>query len=152
MSIDLMNQLAEELPESSKRFVDKSFAISRRILHLLDQAGISQRDLADRLGKAESEISKWLSGQHNLTLRTLTLVEAALGEEIITVGPAGDQGFAAADTEDSGRKTTVEFGLGSIINAYFRTGNLKGAVETERIAAHVRVAHKRTIHPKSLAF
>ena len=45
---------------------------------------MSQRDLAQRLGKSEAEVSRMLSGLHNLTLKTLTRLEVALGEDIFT--------------------------------------------------------------------
>ena len=35
------------------------------------------------ISKSESEISKWLTGLHNLELRTIYKIEAALGEEVI---------------------------------------------------------------------
>jgi transcriptional regulator with XRE-family HTH domain len=37
------------------------------------------------MGKKPSEISKWLNGEHNFTLRSLAKLEAELGEPIITV-------------------------------------------------------------------
>ncbi|MCZ8286906.1 MAG: helix-turn-helix transcriptional regulator, partial [Bacteroidia bacterium] len=38
----------------------------------------------EKLGKSEAEISKWLSGTHNFTIRTLSKIEAELGESVIT--------------------------------------------------------------------
>jgi transcriptional regulator with XRE-family HTH domain len=40
------------------------------------------------MGKSESEISKWLTGLHNLELRTIYKIEAVLGEDIIEVKEA----------------------------------------------------------------
>jgi hypothetical protein len=37
------------------------------------------------MGKKEPEISKWINGVQNFTLKTLSKLEAALGQEIITV-------------------------------------------------------------------
>jgi len=37
-----------------------------------------------KLNKSNAEISKWLSGQHNLTVKSIAKIEEALGEEIIT--------------------------------------------------------------------
>jgi len=47
--------------------------------------GMSQRDLARALGKSELEISKWLTGLHNLELKTIARIEEVLGEEILSV-------------------------------------------------------------------
>ncbi len=62
---------------------DKLLAVSERIKFLLEKKGLMQKDLADLLGKKESEISKWLSGSHNFTLRTISNIEAALDEEVL---------------------------------------------------------------------
>ena len=43
------------------------------------------RNLAQRLGKTETEVSRWLSGTHNLTLSTICKISTALGEDIVTV-------------------------------------------------------------------
>ena len=42
-----------------------------------------QKELSEKLGKKEAEISKWLSGSHNFTLRTISKLEAALSIKII---------------------------------------------------------------------
>ena len=39
-----------------------------------------------RLGRRPSEITKWLSGQHNFTLSTLEMLSSFFGQPIITVG------------------------------------------------------------------
>ena len=45
---------------------------------------MSQRDLARALGKTETELSRWLSGTHNLTIATIAKMAAVLGDDIIT--------------------------------------------------------------------
>jgi transcriptional regulator with XRE-family HTH domain len=37
------------------------------------------------MGKTETEVSRWLSGTHNLTMATICKISAALGEKIIGV-------------------------------------------------------------------
>ncbi|AFU69463.1 transcriptional regulator, XRE family protein [Psychroflexus torquis ATCC 700755] len=66
-------------------FVDNTFDLSGRIQYLLDKKGMEQKDLARELKKNESEISKWLSGSHNFTLKTLAKIEAVLGERLLEV-------------------------------------------------------------------
>ncbi len=70
-------------PEDVERFVDKNLDISQQIYTLLKAKGWNQNDLATSLGKSNAEISKWLSGSHNLTLRSIAKMEAALGTDII---------------------------------------------------------------------
>ncbi len=62
-----------------------SFAIVDRIHEILTTKGWKQKDLADKLGKSEAEISKWMRGTHNFTIDTIVAIEAALGESILKV-------------------------------------------------------------------
>lgn len=57
--------------------------MAERIHAILDAKGINQKDLAQAMGKSESEISKWLTGLHNLELKTIARIEVVLGEEIL---------------------------------------------------------------------
>jgi hypothetical protein len=41
--------------------------------------------LAKATHKSEAEVSRWLSGSYNFTLRSLALIEAATGEKIVSV-------------------------------------------------------------------
>jgi transcriptional regulator with XRE-family HTH domain len=66
-----------------ERYVDVNLDISEQINHYLDVKGWSQKDLATKLGKSEAEVSKWLSGMHNLTLKSITKMEAVLEEQVI---------------------------------------------------------------------
>ncbi|MBY0478946.1 MAG: helix-turn-helix transcriptional regulator [Chitinophagaceae bacterium] len=73
----------DAMPEDSKIFVDKSLEIAHYIFRLMDQKGMKQKDLASKMGKTEAELSKILAGMHNLTLRSVAKLEAALGATII---------------------------------------------------------------------
>lgn len=66
-------------------FVNQSFDIVDRIHEILAKQGKEQKDLAKALGKKESEISKWMSGTHNFTIKTIAKIEAVLNEPIIHV-------------------------------------------------------------------
>lgn len=83
-----MNTLADLLAkaparEDEKRFVDKSLQLAGLITGAMQRQGLTQKELADMLGKQESEISRWLTGLHNFTLKTLTRLEAVLGEDLV---------------------------------------------------------------------
>jgi transcriptional regulator with XRE-family HTH domain len=81
----LMQEALAQVPEHTHVFVRKYGDIIDRIYALMEEKGILQKDLANLLDKKESEISKWLKRDHNLTLRTIAKLEVALGGEIITV-------------------------------------------------------------------
>lgn len=83
-----MNTLADLLAktparEDEKRFVDKSLQLAGLIARAMQRQGLTQKALADKLGKQESEVSRWLTGLHNFTLKTLTRLEAVLGEDLV---------------------------------------------------------------------
>ncbi len=64
-------------------YVDINLAISEQVMKYLHDKRLTQKDLAQKLGKRESEISKWLSGTHNLTLKSISKISAILNEQII---------------------------------------------------------------------
>lgn len=80
----LFRQTLEEIPAETHIFIRKYKDILDRIQAILQRKGMKQRDLALALGKSESEVSKWLAGEHNFTLRSIAKLEAVLGEEILT--------------------------------------------------------------------
>ena len=85
MRSKIAQKIIEETPNEVKIFVRKYGDIVVRIHQILKEKGINQKELAERLEKTPSEISKWLSGDHNFTLRSLARIEAELGIDIIYV-------------------------------------------------------------------
>lgn len=85
MASELFKKSLEKLPPETEVFVRMYVQILKRVNYILEEKGYKQKDLAEQLGKKESEISKWLSGEHNLTLKSLAKLQTALGEDIITV-------------------------------------------------------------------
>ena len=73
------------VPADVKREVELEFAISNRIYELMTKRGLSKVEFAQALGKRPSEVTKWLSGQHNFTLRTISLLSTFFGESLINV-------------------------------------------------------------------
>ena len=73
------------IPSEIDLFVTRSFDIVDRIYEILSSKNLDQKDLATLLGKQESEISKWMSGTHNFTVKTITRIEKVLGSSIIKV-------------------------------------------------------------------
>ena len=71
-------------PEIAK-LVEKNLAIANKIQELLKDRGLKPADLARLLDKKPSEISKWLTGTHTFTTKTITKIETVLGEDIIHI-------------------------------------------------------------------
>ena len=81
-----MNALDKIIPDPAiDKFIDTSFDLSDRIHEILEARGISQKELAQMLGKKESQVSKWMTGTHNFTIKTLALLEVKLGAPIFQV-------------------------------------------------------------------
>ncbi|MEK7257095.1 MAG: helix-turn-helix transcriptional regulator [Bacteroidota bacterium] len=74
--------------------MSKTLDLVERIQAILEEKGMSQKDLALALGKSPSEISRWMTGLHNFEVKTLVKLEQALGVELFLV--AGGEKFAAA--------------------------------------------------------
>lgn len=69
-----------------ERFVEKNLAITEKVRMAIDAKGWNNTDLAKAMGKSPSDVSKWLSGMHNLTLKNIIKMEQALGIDIIING------------------------------------------------------------------
>ena len=85
MGSKVLAEMLKEIPQEVHREVEKSAAIALRVNEILKQRGLTKKALAEMLGKRPSEVTKWLSGYHNLTLKSIVKLEAALGEELICV-------------------------------------------------------------------
>lgn len=81
----IRNWLAENADPVITKTVKKNLAIANRIGEVLEKKQLKPIDLATRLGKNKSEISKWLSGQHNFTTKTICKIEVALECDLISV-------------------------------------------------------------------
>lgn len=80
-----MDEMRGTIPPALKMQMELSVAIANRIYDILEEKDMSQKEFARMMGKTETEVSRWLSGTHNLTLATLCKISVALGEDIIIV-------------------------------------------------------------------
>jgi len=80
-----LDAFRQALLPQSKQFIDKNLAISSRLQQLLEAKGWTQKYLALRMDCKESQVSRWLSAQSNITLRSLAELEVALGADVITI-------------------------------------------------------------------
>lgn len=80
------NQL-EKVSPAVKLEMEWSCAIIDKIDTILKRDGISQRELASRIGCNETQITRWTRGFPNFTLSSLAKLSEALGEPLISVCP-----------------------------------------------------------------
>ena len=97
----IANMNADELARTRNRML-----IAAKIADSMQAQGLKQKDFAKMMGKSESEISDWLSGDRNFTIDTLFDIGRALGIEFLNTSmpyvdpigivPAPDETLIAA--------------------------------------------------------
>lgn len=111
-------------PEVS-RLVKRNLAIADRVCHILKEKNINRSTFAEMLGKKPSEITKWLSGTHNLTMKSVDKMEAVLGVELIQVA----QNIQPAKEIEYVYLGVIKGGLSDAINDYEETTLINGFPE-----------------------
>lgn len=81
-----LDEIIGPIPENIELEVELCGDISDRIDQLMHEKGLSKKQFADALGRRPSEVTKWLSGQHNFTIATLAMLSSFFGKSIVTVG------------------------------------------------------------------
>tara|TARA_R110000868_G_C10941816_1_gene767143 strand:+ start:1123 stop:1491 length:369 start_codon:yes stop_codon:yes gene_type:complete len=78
--------LAEHGNPEIDLMVKHNLAIANKIARILKEKGIGKSEFAKKMGKnSPSEVSKWLSGTHNFTVKTIAKIEHTLGVDLIHV-------------------------------------------------------------------
>ena len=81
----IMDEIRSTITPEMKLQMELSVAIANRSYDILEAKGMSQKDFARLMGKTETEVSRWLSGTHNLTMATICKISAALNADVIKV-------------------------------------------------------------------
>ena len=79
---DLQEQLKD--PEFAKEYkkLELEYEIKKQIIQSRIEQNLTQKDLADRIGITQSNISRLESGNYNPTLEFLKKIASGLGKEI----------------------------------------------------------------------
>lgn len=85
MRSKVFQQILDETPKDVEIFVSLYAALVLRINQVLQEKRMTQKELAAKMEKSPSEISKWLSGEHNFTLRSIAKLSAELDEILLEV-------------------------------------------------------------------
>lgn len=93
----LLRKRIKQIPRDIDLFVEHSFEIADKIYDILLEKEIDQKLFADMLDKHESEISKWLTGTHNFTLKTISKIETVLDCKIIACYQEIDENLVTID-------------------------------------------------------
>ena len=82
----VLDRIRNRIPSSQKRMMGISFDISAQIYeYMKKENNMSRKELAKRLNKKESEVTKWLTGGHNFTIETIAKIEEVFQKKILVV-------------------------------------------------------------------
>ena len=99
MASELFKKLLVQVPSETTREVQLSMQIALRIRELMQKKGITQSELARKMGKDPAEINRWLSGMHTFTTKTLVKLHTVLGEPIVKICGQQDEVTNEMDRE-----------------------------------------------------
>lgn len=88
-AFDEYNSIVASIPKEVHAEVDMEMALSDRIYNLMISRGLTKAEFARAIGKRPCEITKWLSGQHNFTVKTLSMLSVFFGEPLVSVVTKG---------------------------------------------------------------
>ncbi len=80
---NFFKEIIKKIPKKISKYNRLSMGIAGRIDEILEEREISQRKFAKMMKKSESEISKWMSGKHNFTIKSVANIEAKLDVKLL---------------------------------------------------------------------
>ena len=69
----------------NEAWLEKSGSIAIKVLMAIDTQGTSQKELAEKMGVSAQYVNKIVKGNENLSLETISKLEAALGIQLIEI-------------------------------------------------------------------
>ena len=103
MRSSVLQELLDETPKDLRLMLKMHAQIAMRVQELMEEAGISQKELAEKMDKNPSELNKWLKSGHNMTLRSMAKLQIALEKPLIQV--PNERLFNSSDGVTFSRKT-----------------------------------------------
>lgn len=90
----VLGTLLANIDEKQQARTRTKMIVAARIEDALAERKMNQKEFARQMGRSESEISSWLSGERNFTLDTLTDISIVLRTNLIS--------FAMDEVENNG--------------------------------------------------
>lgn len=85
--------------KANKEWLRKSAKIALAIRRELRLKGMTQQDLAAKMGLSPQYVGRILKGQENLTLETISKLEAAIGISLVSLGNERQVETKAVETQ-----------------------------------------------------
>jgi transcriptional regulator with XRE-family HTH domain len=83
--MNAIDSILEGIDPKLEKQVELRMKLAVKIDKARKKMGLSKTQLAHRLSKKPSEITKWLGGTHNFTIDTLSDIQQLLGIELVDV-------------------------------------------------------------------
>ena len=80
-----LTRIMNNIDEDKLRRTRDRMLVAVKIAETLKLKGISQKKFAEMIGRSESEISEWLSGDRNFTIDTLSDIKKYLGLNLLNI-------------------------------------------------------------------
>jgi len=112
---DLLNAFRKYLSDEDVIELALSLKISNAIIRKRKELGLSQLDLANRLGVTQPVVSKWESGDTNFTIRTIVDLFSALNLEFEVLIGNEIQNYRISDAFTAGWKKQKKSCSGHIL-------------------------------------
>lgn len=77
-----LEKVLSKMDEDTIRRTRDRMIIASRIYDAMKARNLTQKRFAAMLGKSESEVSEWLSGERNFTINTLSDISYCLGMDL----------------------------------------------------------------------
>lgn len=90
-----IEEAEEDLRHAGARL--KAWKLALRVLALLREKGLTQAQLAKKMGVTRQQVSKIVKGKENFTFETVDKLEKALGETLMTIAEPDKQASGSHD-------------------------------------------------------
>ena len=76
---NILDEILDQVTDSEYNKTKQIMILAAKLADFVKERGMTKKEFAQKLGKKPSEISKWLSGTHNLTHATMIDIAEVLG-------------------------------------------------------------------------
>jgi len=88
MASEAYKRMMKRIPKEIQQKVEFNLDIADEIYYTLESKGLKPVDLARLMKKSESEVSKWMTGTHNFSLKTIQKIGLALETHLLVTNSA----------------------------------------------------------------
>ncbi len=117
--------------EANEEWLNYSFSIALRVLTTLRTKGMTQKELAEKIGVSPQHINKIVKGQENLSLETIAKLGMALEIKLIEVPSVEDGEGISYDFDQAYEVSEL------LRKEFFAKASVKGLYGLEAVQSYV---------------